>query len=213
VTKWIKDNWQWALLNLAALAAAAHILSQAGNLGEYYADFEPMIESGKWAVRFLLLSLLMTPLNTLFGWRGAIKLRKPAGLWAFAFGMSHFGFYLIDMGADWLKYPIPDYIAGLGVVGLVILTLMAATSTRWAMKRMGKGWKRLHRMVYAAGVLALVHGLLEASGNKRAVTYDQYGADEVTLYLVALVILLAIRIPAVRASLASLRYRLRAARS
>lgn len=51
-----------------------------------YDPFDPLFEhSGKWAVRFLLLCLLMTPLNTLFGWRAALRLRKPAGLWAFGF--------------------------------------------------------------------------------------------------------------------------------
>ncbi len=69
----------------------ANLLRQADKLGDLTADFEPMVESGKWAVRLLLVSLLMTPLNTLFGWRSAIRLRKPAGIWAFGFGFIKFG--------------------------------------------------------------------------------------------------------------------------
>jgi sulfoxide reductase heme-binding subunit YedZ len=153
----------------------------------------------------------MTPLNTLLGWRGAIKLRKPAGLWAFGFVAVHFVYYLADTWRNWLRHPIPDLYAGLGVIALVILTAMAATSTRWAMKRMGKWWKRLHRLVYAAGIVGLVHGLLE-SGNKRVFFFDDQIAPEVQLYLVILAMVLAVRIPPVRKALAQLRHRLTAGR-
>jgi sulfoxide reductase heme-binding subunit YedZ len=64
-----------------------------------------LVSSGKWALRFLLLSLLMTPLNALFGWRNAVKLRKPAGLWAFEFGAIHFLANLATLQEEWLKYP------------------------------------------------------------------------------------------------------------
>src|SRR3990172_721608 len=149
--KWVKENWQWAALNLFALAVMANLLRQSTTVGGFNRNYDPMlVSSGKWAIRFLLLCLLMTPLNTLLGWRSAVKLRKPAGLWAFEFAVVHFSLNVTGTKEDWLRYPIPDYIAALGVIGLSILTLMAATSSRWAMKRMGKWWKRLHRMVYGA---------------------------------------------------------------
>jgi sulfoxide reductase heme-binding subunit YedZ len=208
VVKWLKDNWQWAAVNVFALIIMLILWRQTNELGDSDSDFGPLLESGKWAARFLLLSLAMTPLNTLFGWRSAIKLRKPAGLWAFGFGASHFVFYIVEVGTKiWLQYPIPDYIAGLGVIALIVLSLMAATSTRWAMKRMGKWWKRLHRMVYVAGFIAIVHGLLEVSFSKRVLVYEPEAAYELRLYLLILVVLLAMRIPTFRASLASLRYR------
>jgi sulfoxide reductase heme-binding subunit YedZ len=115
--------------------------------------------------------------------------------------------YVLETWIDWMRYPIPDYYAALGVVALIILAAMAATSTRWAMKRMGKNWKRLHRMVYAAGIIGLVHGLLEAESSKRVLIVDPFASNEVTLYLIALVVLLAVRIPAVRATIANLKYR------
>jgi sulfoxide reductase heme-binding subunit YedZ len=205
--KWIRNNWQWAALNGVALIVMLSLLLQIDDADAVNSNFDPLLESGKWAIRFLLFSLLMTPLNTMFGWRTAIKLRKPAGLWAFGFGVFHFAYYVVELGADWLDYPIPDYIAALGVIGLIILTALAATSTRWAMKRMGKGWKRLHRLVYAAGIIILVHALLEASGNKRIFATNPLAIYEIQLYMAALVILLAARIPVVRATLANLRHR------
>jgi sulfoxide reductase heme-binding subunit YedZ len=214
MTEWLRENWRWAALNLAAMAALATVLREASQVRDFSNDFTPMIESAKWAIRFLLFSLAMTPLNTLLGWRSGIKLRKPAGLWAFGFGALHFGFYLLDMQAEFLRYPVPSYYAGLGLVGLLILTAMAVTSTRWAMKRMGKSWKRLHKLVYPASVAVLVHGLLESISSKRVLAFDEYARDELILYLAILILLLAARIPFVRAGLVTLRgVRRRVARS
>ena len=170
--KWIKKNWQWAALNLFALAVMVDLLWQSIAVDDFNPNYDPMlISSGKWTIRFLLVCLSMTPLNTVLGWRGAIKLRKPAGLWAFGFAAAHFALNVIGLQENWVQVPIPDYIAALGIMGLCILTLMAATSTRWAMKHMGRWWKRLHRMVYAAGLIVVGHALLESS-NKRVAGYE-----------------------------------------
>jgi sulfoxide reductase heme-binding subunit YedZ len=96
-------------------------------------------------------------------------------------------------------------IAALGVAGLSILTQMAAASTRWTIKRLGRWWKRLHRMVYAAGIIVVVHALLEAP-NKRVAFSDPQAGIEIGIYLAILIALLAVRIPAVRSTLASLRH-------
>lgn len=205
---WIKDNWRWLILNGFALVVMLHLLNLSSRLNHFRPDFVPLIDSGKWAIRFLLVSLAITPLNTLFGWRAGIKLRKPAGLWAFAFGSLHFALYLFDMDGDWWKYPIPDYMAGFGVLALLILTALASTSTRWAMKRLGKNWKRLHRLVYAGGILAIAHGLLESMTSKRVAMTDPDAQYEVTLYGVLLVVLLGLRINFVRSGISILRHRL-----
>jgi sulfoxide reductase heme-binding subunit YedZ len=184
------------------------LLWQTSAADDFNPDYDPMlISSGKWAIRFLLLSLAMTPLNTVLGWRGAIKLRKPAGLWAFGFATVHFLLNVIGLRENWLRAPIPDYIAALGVIGLSILTPMAATSTRWAMKRLGKWWKRLHRLVYAAGLIVLGHALLE-SDNKRVAGHEPQVSTELGLYLAILLVLLAARVPVVRSTLAGLRHKL-----
>ncbi len=205
--KWVKKNWQWTALNLFALAVMASLLWQSIAVEEFNPNYDPMlVNSGKWAIRFLLLSLSMTPLNTLLGWRSAVKLRKPAGLWAFGFALTHFLLNVIGLQENWLQAPIPDYMAALGVIGLGILTPMAATSTRWAMKRLGKWWKRLHRLVYAAGLIVISHALLE-SPNKRVAGYEPQVGIELGLYLAILIALLAARIPSVRSILANLRHK------
>jgi len=206
---WVKKNWPWAALNLFALAVMATLLWRSIAVDDFNPNYDPMlIGSGKWAIRFLLICLLMTPLNTIFGWREALKLRKPAGLWAFAFAVAHFVLNVIGLQENWVRSPVPDYMAALGVIGLGILTPMAATSTRWAMKRMGKWWKRLHRLVYAAGLIVVAHALLESS-NKRVAGYEPQISTELGLYLILLFLLLAARIPTFRSTLAGLRHRLR----
>jgi sulfoxide reductase heme-binding subunit YedZ len=202
--RWCKDNWRWAVLNLTALVLMLNLVWQFLAAGEDRGPYDLLlVSSGKWAIRFLLLSLLMTPLNTLLGWRSAVKLRKPAGLWAFGFAAFHLMANIAGLRENWLRSPIPDYIAALGVTGLSILMLMAATSTRWAMKHMGKWWKRLHRWVYAAGIIVVVHAWLEAP-NKRVAFIEPQVALEIALYGVIVLILLAVRIPVVRHTLAGL---------
>jgi sulfoxide reductase heme-binding subunit YedZ len=204
--KWLKKNWPWTALNLFALAVMISLVWQSIAVDDFNPNYDrELIISGKWAIRFLLISLAMTPLNTVLGWRGAIKLRKPAGLWAFAFAVVHFSVNVIGLNENWLRAPIPDYIAALGVIGLGILMPMAATSTKWAMKRLGKWWKRLHRLVYAAGLIVIGHALLESS-NKRVAGYEPQVSVELGLYLAILLLLLAARIPAVRSTLANLRH-------
>lgn len=205
--RWLKENWQWLILNLFALAIMTNLLWHVTIASELNRSYDLLfLSSGKWAIRFLLLSLSMTPLNTLFGWRGAIKLRRAAGLWAFEFALLHFLLNVTLTWEYWPQTPIPDYIAALGVIGLSILTLMAATSFRWAMKHMGKWWKRLHRLVYAAGMIIVGHALLEAP-NKRVAAYDSQAGIEIGLYLAILVLLLTVRIPTIRSALANLRYK------
>lgn len=99
---WIKANWRWAALNLFALGTL--IATPTCGSAEWSAThtFDPGLESGKWATRFLLFSLLMTPLATYLGWAWAIKLRKPAGLWAFRFAGMHVAFYMRDAKLAWL---------------------------------------------------------------------------------------------------------------
>jgi methionine sulfoxide reductase heme-binding subunit len=117
--------------------------------------------TGKYALVLLVLSLACTPLNTLFGLRQAITVRRTLGLYAFLFAAAHF---LIFIGIDYgfsLEFLIPDirnklYIF-VGLTALVMLTLLAATSFKWWMKRLGKRWKALHRLIYLAAPLVVLH--------------------------------------------------------
>ncbi len=117
--------------------------------------------SGEWTLRFLLLTLLMTPLRDWTGWRWPVRLRRMLGLYAFFYGTLHlFTWLWFDQFFDWpaiveeiVKRPF--ITAGMGA--LLILLALAATSTRGMMRRLGRRWKPLHRMVYVAVLLAVLH--------------------------------------------------------
>ena len=119
--------------------------------------------SGDWALRLLLLTLAVTPLRRATGWIWPQKFRRMLGLLAFAYAVLHAVTYLaLDRGLVWgeivtdlLKRP---YIA-FGATAFVLLVPLAATSTRAAMRRLGPNWQRLHRLVYVAAVLAVLHFL------------------------------------------------------
>jgi sulfoxide reductase heme-binding subunit YedZ len=155
-------------------------------------------QAGRWAVRLLLVCLAMTPLHRVFGWRAALKLRKPLGLWAFAFASIHFVDYfgLPPYDLEWLQNLTQPFIL-LGIAALILLTLLAVTSNQWAMRRLKKWWKRLHRLVYGAALLGAVHGIIAASNGKKAAFREEIYIHEIKAYLVVLVVLLVLRLPIV----------------
>lgn len=119
---------------------------------------------GNWTMRWLLASLSMTPLRLLFGLSWPITLRRLLGLFAFCYATLHFAVWIVvdhffdwpTMGADIVKRP---YIT-VGLSALVLLVPLAATSTAGMVKRLGApAWRRLHRVVYLIGVLAILHFL------------------------------------------------------
>ena len=118
---------------------------------------------GDWALRFLCLVLAITPLKILFGQSWLYRFRRMMGLFAFFYASMHFLVYIVlDLSLSWEAFvdevPQSPYI----LVGLFTYTLLiplALTSTRAMQKRLGKRWKKLHRLVYIAGVSAVVHYL------------------------------------------------------
>lgn len=196
---WLRSNWRWAALNLFAGFVLVIVLSRGGGDWNWNAPprFDAGLESGKWAIRFLLLCLTMTPLRIYFGWHGAIKLRKPAGLWSFGFEVVHFLYYISENRLAWLTWRMPTFII-LGLVGMFFLTALAITSNRWAMRRLRKYWKRLHRLVYLAGLSVVFHAILATTGSKKVLVYDPQAIHELNIYLGLLVVLLVVRIPQVR---------------
>jgi sulfoxide reductase heme-binding subunit YedZ len=147
---------------LAPLAVLLHRVA-ADRLGANPIDFVTDW-LGDWAIRLLLLSLTMTPLRVVFGLSWPVTLRRLLGLFAFSYVVLHFGVWLVldhyfdwgTMGADILKRP---YITA-GMTALVLLLPLAATSTAGTIRRLGAAsWRRLHRLAYAAGILAVLHFL------------------------------------------------------
>jgi sulfoxide reductase heme-binding subunit YedZ len=194
---WIKANWRWAALNLFAAGALIITLSRGSDEWSAMHTFDPGLEGGKWAIRFLLFSLLMTPLATYVGWSWAIKLRKPAGLWAFGFAGVHVAFYIRDAKLNWLSLDMPLYLA-LGAFGLIVLAALAITSNRWAMRRLKHNWKRLHRLVYLASISVCVHAIIATTMSKKMFIRDPEAVYELRLYLAVLAVLLLVRLPVVR---------------
>lgn len=119
--------------------------------------------TGDWALRLLLLSLAMTPLRRLLGQPWPVRFRRLLGLYAFFYACLHLSTYLVlDLGGYWAQ--IFDDIAKrpyitVGFTAWLLLLLLALTSTRGWMRRLGRRWSQLHRLVYAVGVLAVLHYL------------------------------------------------------
>jgi len=117
--------------------------------------------TGDWTLRFLLMALAVTPLRRLFHWRWVGPLRRTFGLAAFGYGSLHYLTYLgLEHFFDW-ELIVEDvlkrrYVTA-GFAALLCMTPLAATSTRAMARRLGRNWKTLHRLAYAAGVLGVVH--------------------------------------------------------
>lgn len=117
---------------------------------------------GDWALRTLLIALSATPLKLIFGWSWPIRMRRMLGLWAFAYVALHFVNYVaIEQFFDWSaigKDIVKRTYITVGMGALIIMTTLAVTSNKWSIKRLGgKEWLRIHRYVYAAGILGCWH--------------------------------------------------------
>lgn len=134
------------------------------------------LRTGKAALVLLVLSLACTPANILFGWRQALSIRRALGLYAALYASIHFLIFIgLDYGFDWalMRLEVVDkpYV-WVGLSALTVLLLLAATSTRGWKARLGKNWKRLHRLVYPAAVLVIVHFAWVKKGDVLALQGD-----------------------------------------
>ncbi|MBI4673069.1 MAG: ferric reductase-like transmembrane domain-containing protein [Chloroflexi bacterium] len=206
---WLKSRFSWLALNLCTAAIVVFVVTRGESDWSATNPFDPMLESGKWAVRFLLICLAMTPLNSYFGWRSVIKLRKPVGLWAFAFALVHVAYLIREGRLDTFLYLMQQPFIALGVLGLVVLSALALTSNRWAMRHLGKWWKRLHRLVCAAGIAVTTHAVLAATMSKKVMVRDPRFNVEGYVYLAVLVALLAVRLPVLRRIVQAIAVRVR----
>jgi sulfoxide reductase heme-binding subunit YedZ len=190
-------------VHLAFWALAAWLAwdAWAGNLGVNPIQMATQ-RSGKYALVFLVLSLVCTPANSLFGLRQAITARRPLGVYAFLWAALHFTIFIwIDFAFQWefIKVEIVEkrYIIA-GATALFILTLLAATSFKWWQKRLGKNWKRLHKLVYLAAPVAVLH---YAWARKGDIFRLQGDILQPLLFGLAVALLLIVRLPAVRTRL------------
>ena len=116
---------------------------------------------GDWALRILLITLLMSPLRRLINWAQALRLRRMLGLYAYFYVVLHLlGYLWFDQFFDWeeIWFDILERpFITIGMVAVVLLTPLAITSTKGMIRRLGKNWKRLHSLVYLIGILAVIH--------------------------------------------------------
>jgi sulfoxide reductase heme-binding subunit YedZ len=123
---------------------------------------EELIHSlGKWGLKLLLITLAVTPLRKLTGWNWLLRLRRMLGLFAFFYVALHFLVYAgldqrfdaVAIFEDIAKRP---YIT-VGMTALLLLIPLAVTSTNRMMRRLGKNWQKLHRLVYVIAILGVWH--------------------------------------------------------
>ena len=180
------------LVFLLCLLPVVHLLAGAFSIAGQGLGANPIEEMlhalGRWGLKFLLLTLAITPLRRWTGWNWLIRFRRMLGLFTFFYIVLHFLVYaVLDQGLD-IEAIVEDvlkrpYIT-LGMAGLLMLIPLAVTSTKGMMRRLGKRWQKLHRLVYVIAVVAVWH------------FYWQVKLDtlEPTLYALVLAGLLGVRV-------------------
>jgi sulfoxide reductase heme-binding subunit YedZ len=135
--------------------------------------------TGDWILRFLVITLTLSPLRYLTGWNWLIRFRRMMGLFAFFYSVLHFAIYCISISALNVGEIFTDITKRLyvtvGFLSFVFMFLLAFTSTKgWIRRLGGKRWQMLHRLVYASAILGVLHYLWLV---KLDITHPlQYGA-------------------------------------
>jgi len=151
--------------------------------------FEVLTRStGEWTLRFVLITLAMSPLRRLTGAAWPLRLRRMFGLFVYFYVCVHLLTYLwLDHFFDWdeivtdiIKRPYITF----GVLAFLLLTPLAFTSTKNMVKRLGKRWKSLHKLIYLISVLGILHFLLLVKADLR----------EPVIYAVVLLFLFLLRL-------------------
>ena len=119
------------------------------------------LTTGIWALRLLLITLAITPIRRITGWNRVIQYRRMLGLFAFFYATAHLLTYVIlDQGLE-LQFVFADiakrpYITA-GMTAFVLMIPLAITSTKGWIRRLGRRWQMLHRLVYVSGIAACLH--------------------------------------------------------
>jgi sulfoxide reductase heme-binding subunit YedZ len=171
-----------ALIPVAALLLDAYRGDLTANPIEYITH-----TTGDWAIRFLIITLAVTPIRRITGWNPVIQLRRMLGLFSFFYATLHFlTWFVLDWFFD-VRQMVEDVamrpFITLGMATFLMLLALAVTSTKGWIRRLGRRWTQLHRLIYVAAVTALVHFWL---ARKTVVPQFQ-------VVLVAAVVLLAFR--------------------
>jgi len=144
--------------------------------------------TGDWALRFLLITLALSPIKIIFGYTHQLRFRRMMGLFAFFYASLHFFIYVVlEQSMSWrlivAEVPKSPYII-VGLLTYLLLVPLAVTSTSAMMQRLGNKWKKLHRSIYGIGILAVIHFFWLVKAD----------ITEPLLYALVLAVLLAVRI-------------------
>ena len=144
--------------------------------------------TGEWALRLLLLTLLVSPLRLWSGWPVVLKLRRMLGLYVFFYACIHLlsfcHFYIGWTAGALLEELVERPYITVGFAAWLLLLPLAVTSTRAMQRRLRRHWQRLHRLVYAVAVLACCHILWQARSD----------IGEALVYILLFAVLLAWRV-------------------
>src|SRR3990172_7173205 len=197
------------LIHLYAWSGLAHLLIDFafGNLSvNPIQDLEQ--RTGRHAITLLVLSLLCTPLNTLFGWKEPLKRRRALGLYAFMYATVHVLIFLdLDYGLAWsliIQSIIEKPYIIFGLTTFLLLIPLAVTSFDIWKIRLKKNWKRLHQTIYLIAPLAILHFALSKKGD---IFRLQGEIVRPLIYGLVVLVLLLLRLPSVRRFFASFRNR------
>jgi sulfoxide reductase heme-binding subunit YedZ len=150
-----------------------------------------ILRTGKIALELLILSLACTPLNNIFGFKPALRVRRALGDYAFLYVCLHFAIFVsLDFGFNFPlignELLLPYALVGL-ITGILLIPLAITSFPPWP-KRLGKNWKRLHNLVYLINLLAAFHFILVV----------KQGVTEPYLWMILIVFLLILRLPPIR---------------
>ena len=123
--------------------------------------------TGQDAITILLATLTVTPIRRVTGWNRIQRVRRMLGLWSFAYVVAHITMYVVfdqacatwascHLAAIWADVLKRKFIFA-GALAFTLLVPLALTSTKGWTRRLGRWWTRVHRLIYAAGVVAIVH--------------------------------------------------------
>lgn len=187
-----RTAWIRLLVHAAALAPLA-VLTWHLSQNELGANpiREIQLRTGRYALILLVLSLGCTSASAISGIRQLMPLRRTLGLYAFLYASLHlFNFVVVDYGLNlaFIREGISDKRYALaGLASFLILLPLAVTSTRGWRTRLGDNWKRMHRLVYLAALLAVLHLLWQVKADR----------SEPLVYAGILALLLVVRLPGV----------------
>lgn len=154
--RWIRPAaWIGGLIPLILLVAGVF----TGGLGADPIEYVTL-RTGFATLLMLMLTLAVTPVRKLTGWNWLAPARRTLGLCAFLYVSLHLATYLVDQGFAW-QYIVEDvaerpYVTA-GFTAFLLLVPLALTSTRGSIRRLGKRWQKLHRLVYLATGLGVLH--------------------------------------------------------